>query len=144
MVMADPAMEDQVTPQDTKLLKIRSDVRGVRVLAPLTFFFLLVGLRGRAVFRLGHATSKRPRRQDANYQSLGAGNGAEPPAVGGVEKSAGKMIEGAAGYRCCNFPAMKIAARAIKTIRPIVSKSPASAPGRMPTNSPASDLWPVG
>src|SRR6201999_3212751 len=35
----------------------------------------------------GHSTSKRSRRRDTNYQSVAVGNGAEPPAVAGVEKS---------------------------------------------------------
>jgi hypothetical protein len=57
-------------------------------LAPSSLLFLLVRLCGGAIFGLGHATSKRPRRRDANYQSLGARNGDKPPAVAGVEKSA--------------------------------------------------------
>jgi hypothetical protein len=32
--------------------------------------------------------SKRPRHRDANYQSVGTGNGVVPPAVAGVKKSA--------------------------------------------------------
>ena len=142
MVMADPAMEDQVTPQDTKLLKIRSDGLSMRFLAPPALFFPLVGLRGGAVFGLGHAPSKRPLRRDANYQSLGARNGAEPPAVAGVEKSAGQARP--RRYGRCSFPAMKIAATtASKTMRPIVSKSRTSKQGAA-LNSAASGLCRVG
>jgi hypothetical protein len=83
-------VEGQIMQQLAKLLKVCSDGGGPCFLAPTPPLFLLVSLRGGSVFGLGYATSKRRRFRDANYQSLGAGSGAELHAVAGVEKSAGE------------------------------------------------------
>jgi hypothetical protein len=80
-------VEDQVVTKLPHLLKICGDGGGPRFLAPPPLFFPLVCLRGGSVFGFGHATSKRPRHRDANYQSVAAGNVVEPPVVAGVEKS---------------------------------------------------------
>jgi hypothetical protein len=89
VIMRDAGLlvEDQVMPDASKLLKVRGDGLHVGFRTPLAFLFPLIRFRGGSVFGFGHATSKRPRHRDANYQSVGAGNGVKPLAVAGVEKS---------------------------------------------------------
>jgi hypothetical protein len=93
VIMRDAGLlvEDQVMPDALKLLKIRGDGLRVGFLTPLAFLFPLIRFRGGSVFGFGHATSKRPRHRDANYQSVGARNDVEPLAVACVEKSASEQ-----------------------------------------------------
>jgi hypothetical protein len=89
VIMRDAGLfvEDQVMPEASKLFHICGNGCGPRFFTPPPLLFLLVRLRGGTVFGFGHATSKRPRHRDANYQSVAAGNVVEPPVVAGVEKS---------------------------------------------------------
>ena len=75
-----------------QLIEVGGDCLGAPFFAALALPVLIECLGGGSVFGLCHATSKRSRPRDANYQSLGAGTALEPPAVAGVEKSARETV----------------------------------------------------
>ena len=73
-------------PDSSKLLEVGRDGNNVGFLAMPPHPLLVIRLRCGAIFRLCHPATKAFHARDANYQYLGAGTGAGPLAVAGVEK----------------------------------------------------------
>jgi hypothetical protein len=81
-------VEDQIVPKLPHLLKICGDGCGPRFLAPPPLLLLLVAFAAARFSAFVMPQQKRFRARCANYRSVGARNGVEPPVVTGVENPA--------------------------------------------------------
>jgi hypothetical protein len=85
--LAGLGVEDQVSAQLVQLLEVGGDGLGAPFLTALAFPLRMERFAAARFSALVIPQQKLFHARGANYQSFGGGNGVEPPAVAGVEKS---------------------------------------------------------